>query len=184
MKELEAVTIMRTENLDRRERVLAALDGLGIGYKLVEHPAVFSAKDNDDSIAMERAAGGAVIFKNLFLRNKDKSRYYLYSLPIDKRADLPGLAKLLGEKKLGFGSAEALWDKLHITAGTVSLLNVVDAVGTEVTVLIDRDIYKSEGFGIHPNDNTATVVLLPEDIVRVLEWAGVEYRFVELGCGG
>jgi Ala-tRNA(Pro) deacylase len=169
--------------MDNREKVYSVLDGLGIGYKVVEHPAVFSAKDDADSQVMRRLSVGAVIFKNLFLRNKDKSRYYLYSLPGDKRADLSALAKLLGETKLSFGNEEALWEKLHITPGTVSILNVVDAVGTDVTVLIDSDIHKTALFGIHPNDNTATVVMAPADIARVLEWAGVDHRFVDVGAG-
>jgi Ala-tRNA(Pro) deacylase len=58
---------------NKRERVYAFLDALGIAYEVVEHPAMFSAADNE----LHERDRNATIFKNLFLRNKDKSRYYL-----------------------------------------------------------------------------------------------------------
>jgi Ala-tRNA(Pro) deacylase len=169
-------TDIGTTDTKNKERVYALLDELGIAYEVADHPAIFSARDN----AMHDIDIGAVIFKNLFLRNKGKNRYYLYSLPIDKRADLKALRHLLGEAGLSFGSSEALWEKLHITPGTVSLLNVIDAPGTDVIIAIDNDIYKTERFGVHPNDNTATVILTPDALPKIFEWARVEYRFVDL----
>jgi Ala-tRNA(Pro) deacylase len=160
--------------LNRRERVYAFLDSLGIQYEIVEHPAIFSAADDrlrDQDI-------GATIFKNLFLRNKDKSRYYLYSLPSVKRAELTALADKIQETRFSFGNENELWDKLHIRPGSVSPLNVIDAPGTDVEILIDREILTCGRFGIHPNDNTATVILAPEALMKILDAAGRRYRLI------
>jgi len=159
-----------------RARVLQTLDALGVAYEVVTHPALFSAADN----VLHEIEIDAVIFKNLFLRNKNKSRHYLYSLPIGKRADLVALQRLLGETRLSFGSADALWEKLRIRQGSVSLLNVVDAPDTDVVFLIDKDIFAAARFGVHPNDNTATVVLAPQDVETVFRHFGADYRFVDL----
>ncbi|MDR1890429.1 MAG: prolyl-tRNA synthetase associated domain-containing protein [Zoogloeaceae bacterium] len=161
---------------NRRERVYALLNKLGIAYGVVEHPAMFSAADNE----LHEQDINATIFKNLFLRNKDKSRYYLYSLPIMKRADLAALASHIGETRFSFGNENELWDKLHIRPGSVSPLNVIDAPGTDVEILIDREIFACERFGIHPNDNTTTVILSPEDLMKILDAAGCPYRVIEL----
>jgi Ala-tRNA(Pro) deacylase len=161
---------------NRRERVYALLDELGIQYEVVEHPAMFSAADNEP----HARDVNATIFKNLFLRNKDKSRHYLYSLPITKRADLSALASRLGETRLSFGHEKALWDKLRIRPGSVSPLNVIDAPGTDVEILIDREIFACERFGIHPNDNTATVILAPDDLMKLLDATGCRYRAIEM----
>ena len=160
----------------RRERVFAALDRLAIQYEVVEHPAMFSAADN---VLHERDIN-ATIFKNLFLRNKDKSRYYLYSLPIMKRADLAALASRISETRFSFGNENELWEKLHIRQGSVSPLNVIDAPGTDVEILIDREIFDNARFGVHPNDNTATVILSPEDLMKILEASDCHYRIVEM----
>jgi len=160
-------------NQNRRERVYALLDRLGIEYEVIEHPPMFTQADGD----IHRVETDAVIFKNLFLRNKNKSRYYLYSLPLTKRADLVAVAKALDETRLSFGDEDALREKLNIQHGAVSFLNVIGAESTDVRLLIDSSVFSCDRVGVHPNDNTATVVLSPHDIHKILDACGVEYRF-------
>jgi len=159
---------------DRRERIYALFGRLNIPYEALDHPPLFSQADSEK----HRLVIDAVILKNLFLRNKDKSRYYLFSLKLEKRADLPALQKALGETRLSFGDESALEEKLHIRRGSVSILNIVDAAATDVIFLIDREALHYEKIGIHPNDNTATVMLSPHVIPKILEHFGAEYRFV------
>jgi len=161
-------------NQDPRERVYAFLDRLGIEYEIVNHPPVFTQADSN----IHRIESGAVIFKNLFLRNKNKSRYYLYSLPLTKRADLVAVSKALDETRLSFGDEDALLEKLNIRHGSVSFLNVIGAEGTDVTILVDSLAFDCALIGVHPNDNTATVVLKPQDIQKILDACGVEYMFI------
>ena len=169
---------MATEKVEssqnRREQVYALLDRLGIEYEVIEHPPMFTQADS----ATQRVNIDAVIFKNLFLRNKNKSRYYLYSLPLDKRADLIAVAKTLGETRLSFGDENALREKLNIQHGAVSFLNVIGAEGTDVTLLLDSSVFDYNRIGVHPNDNTATVILKPQDIQKILDACGVEYKFM------
>ena len=158
-----------------RERVYSMLDRLEISYTVVEHPAMFSEADTK----LHEHGVNAVIFKNLFLRNKNKSRYYLYTLPITKHADLAALAAFIDETRFSFGNENELWEKLHIHAGSVSPLNVLDAQGTDLEILIDKDIFDCEQFGIHPNENTATVLLSPHDLMRILDAVNCRHRIVK-----
>ena len=160
----------------RQERVYALLDRLGIEYGKIDHPPIFTQADSE----LRPVQIDAVIFKNLFLRNKDKSRYYLYSLPLTKRADLTAVAKALGETRLSFGDEDALNEKLNIQHGAVSFLNVVGIERTDVILLIDSAAFGCDKIGVHPNDNTATVILQPQDIQKILDACGVEYRFLAL----
>ena len=159
---------------ERQEQVYSLLDGLGIEYSKVDHPPIFTQADNDE----QRIQIDAVIFKNLFLRNKNKSRYYLYSLPLNKRADLIAVAGALGETRLSFGDEGALQEKLNIQHGAVSFLNIIGAQDADVTILIDSAVFGFDRIGIHPNDNTATVILRPQDIQKILETCGVDYMFI------
>ena len=152
------------------------LDRLGVTYSKVDHPPIFTQADSE----LRPVEIDAVIFKNLFLRNKDKSRYYLYSLPLDKRADLVAVAKALGETRLSFGDEDALQEKLNIQHGSVSFLNVIGAERTDVTLLIDSSAFDCGRIGVHPNDNTATVILRPQDIQRIIDACGVKYMFLAL----
>jgi Ala-tRNA(Pro) deacylase len=100
---------------DRKTAVYALFDALCIKYDVVEHPPLFSQADNEK----HRVNIGAMIFKNLFLRNADKSHYYLLSLPLTKRADLVKVREILAESRLSFGEEDALLDKLNIRPGSV-----------------------------------------------------------------
>jgi Ala-tRNA(Pro) deacylase len=97
-----------------------------------------------------------------------------------KRADLAALATSIGETRFSFGNETELWDKLHIRPGSVSPLNVIDAPETDVEIVIDQEIFSCGRFGIHPNDNTATVILAPQDLVKILDEIGCHYRIIEL----
>jgi GNAT superfamily N-acetyltransferase len=163
----------------RQERVYTLLDGLGIEYGKISHLPIFTQADSE----LRPIETDAAIFKNLFLRNKDKSRYYLYSLPLTKRADLLAVAKALGETRLSFGDEDVLREKLHIQHGAVSFLNVIGAESTDVALLVDSAAFDYERIGVHPNDNTATVILRPQDIQRLLDACGVEWRFLALESG-
>ena len=164
---------------ERRERVFAFLDKVGVQYEIAEHPPIFSQADRE----FHDVQIDAMIFKNLFLRNKDKSRYYLYSLPIIKQANLAALAKALGDTRLSFGGEDALQEKLNIRRGAVSFLNVIEANADDVTLLIDSSAFFFDKIGVHPNDNTATVILKPSDIHRLLNACGADCRFIALDDG-
>ena len=174
-----------------RQQVYGLFDKLGIPYRIFEHVPIFSAADR---IAQGVEVEG-VICKNLFLRNKDKTRYYLYTLPIDKRADLIALQHLLGDTRLSFGGPEALWERLHITPGSVSLLNIIgERIAAEeggfvsppaIKFLIDADTLSAvPGIGLHPNDNAATIVFKADQIPVLLERFGADFEFVEMPGAG
>ena len=163
----------------RRERVYAMLDNLGIQYGKIEHPPIFTQADSE----LRPVETEAIIFKNLFLRNKDKSRYYLYCLPLTKRANLTAVAKELGETRLSFGDENALKEKLNIKHGAVSFLNAIETASTDVLFLIDSSALFYDQIGVHPNDNTATVTLKPRDIEKILAACGAKYRFLSVESG-
>jgi Ala-tRNA(Pro) deacylase len=160
---------------ERQEQVYAVLNEIGVKYSKVDHPPMFTRADNET----HRADIGAVIFKNLFLRNKDKSRYYLLSLPLTKRADLRLVSELLGETRLSFGNDAELYAKLNIRPGSVSFLNVIGSPDTDVVFLMDSCVNDYDLIGVHPNDNTATVIFAPREIPKIWDHHGVRYKYLD-----
>ena len=161
---------------EARAKVYDLFEQLKIPYEVVEHPPMFSQADNDKFRVDRRAQ----ILKNLFLRNKERSRYYLYTLPLEKRGDLNTLQRLLGEKKVSFGDESELMDKLNILPGSVSLLNIAGAETPDLTFIIDNEVFKHKVIGLHPNDNTATMAFSPEYLSVILDHYGAAYRFVDI----
>jgi Ala-tRNA(Pro) deacylase len=145
--------------------VLEFLNRNNIAYKLFEHEAVFTNEESS-KINIPEVRNNA---KNLFLRNHDKSKYYLISLMHNKRADLKSFAQKIGEKKLSFGSAEDLLSILKLTPGSVSPLGLLNDKDKKVTFYLDKDFLTAPDICIHPNINTGTLVIPIKNFKRVME---------------
>ena len=157
-------------------QILEVLKKLGIEYVLQEHPAVFTVDEADPYY--KNLKGGKS--KNLFLRNRNKSAYYLAIVEASKRVDLKALGTLLSESKLSFASPEDLKIILGLTPGAVSPFGLINDTEKKVNVIIDQDLWKYDRLHYHPNVNTATVELSRDDFQKFLDHCGNPVRFVTL----
>lgn len=156
--------------------VYKLLDKLNIKYKKIEHPPLFTYEDNEKyNIKFD-----AVVCKNLFIRNRDKSQYYVFVLPLDKRGNLKLLQTKLGETRFSFGDKSILEEKLGVKAGNVSIFNIVNIKDNDIIFILDEDILKYKQVGFHPNINTETVIFNPEEITKVFEHYNVKYKFITI----
>ncbi len=156
--------------------VYKLLDKLNIEYTKIEHPPLFTCEDNEKyNIKFD-----AVVCKNLFIRNNNKSQYYVVSLPLEKRVDLKSLQMILGEKRLSFGNENVLEEKLGIKSGAVSIFNIINLKDKDISFILDEDILKYEKVGFHPNINTETVIFNPKELHRIFECYDVKYKFIKM----
>ena len=159
------------------QEVIDVFENLHIEYTLIRHPAVFSKADE---YKVKDIDFGGVICKNLFVKDKKANKFYLVSLPKDKRANLKKISDEIGCARFSFGNDEELWKKLHIKPGSVSILNVIGAPDTDVTFVIDKDILNLPKVSFHPNDNTASVVFSPSGIEKIMKQYNKQYIFLEV----
>ncbi len=150
-----------------KEELYALLDEKSIAYKVVDHPAAFTIED------METAgvcAHGNVC-KNLFLRNANGKRHFLVCAQKDRPIDLKQLGATLGSR-LSFASEDRLMKHLGLTRGAVTPLGVLNDKNMVVEVVLDRALAGEESLGVHPCENTATVFLRFDDLLRLIEENG------------
>ena len=156
--------------------VYAALEGLGIPYQKHAHPAVFTV----EQARQYWADMPGMHCKNLFLRNKKGNRHYLVILEHSKKADLKGLARILGEETLSFASEERLAKHLGLTAGAVSPYGLLNDGEKAVIVVLDSTLGGQGDIYFHPNVNTASIGVGFPDFERFLTWRGNEVRRIPL----
>ena len=113
--------------------------------------------------------------KNLFVRDDKKQNYYLISVKGEKRVNLKAFRKAQGTRNLSFASAEDLLERLALIPGAVTPLGVLNDETRSVQVFLDQDFLQEPGLvGVHPNENTATVWLKTEDLIRIIREHGNE----------
>ncbi|MEG1558196.1 MAG: prolyl-tRNA synthetase associated domain-containing protein [Oscillospiraceae bacterium] len=149
----------------KRKAAFELLDSLKINYTVDEHPAAFTI----DEIKAFGIGGKGEIIKNLFLRDDKGKRLFLVCLMGEKRADLSLIREQLCCTKLGFACEEKLQKYLGQTKGSVSPLGVGSDSESFVEIVLDSDLACCDLIGVHPNDNTATVWLKYDDLLKVLK---------------
>lgn len=117
--------------------------------------------------------------KNLFVRDDKKRNYYLITMKGNKRVDLKTFRRQRGLRALSFASAEELFDIMKLIPGAVTPLGILNDVEHRVQVFMDVEFVGNK-IGVHPNDNTATVWMQADDLMKIIQKHGntVEYACI------
>jgi len=142
---------------------------VGIVWRTVEHPAVFTVEESD--AVLTRIPGGHT--KNLFLKDK-KDGLWLVVVRAHLKVDLPALAKQLGAPRFSFGSAELLEATLGITPGSVTPFALMNDPAHKVTPVLDAAMLELDPVNFHPMRNDRTTAIAPSDLVRFVKACGHE----------
>ena len=158
-----------------REQLFEHLARLGIESTTLDHQPVMTVAES------EHVTGHlpGVHTKNLFLRD-EKRTLFLVTAPWERQIKINQLHKLLGCKRLSFGSPELLMEVLGVPPGCVTSLAAINDTTRRVTVVLDKWLAEQELVNCHPLTNTATTTLKTRDLIRFLVESGHPPRLVAL----
>ena len=163
--------------LPREMRVYDALDALGIPYERIDHAPA-------DTMEVCRAiddALGTLICKNLFLCNRQKTKFFLLMMPGDKVFKTKELTPQIGAGRLSFGEPDDLLRLLDTLPGAVSVMGLLNDPEGRVSLLVDEDVLAGETLGCHPCVSTSSLKLRTADVFgRFVPSTGHRYLTVRL----
>lgn len=149
--------------LDKEMRVYDLLDRLDIPYDRTDHAA---AGTMEDCLEVDKILD-VVICKNLFLCNRQKTKFYLLMMPGDKPFKTKDISAQIGSARLSFASAEDMEKYLDITPGAVSIMGLMNDTENHVQLLIDKPVLESELLGCHPCVNTSSLRMRTQDVLGI-----------------
>ncbi len=163
------------------QAVYAFLDSLGIFFERLDHEA---APSIDHCERVEKRLG-AHICKNLFLCNRQKTKFYLLLMPGKKPFRTKELSRQIGSARLSFADPAHMEHFLHTAPGSASVLGLLFDREHRVRLLIDQDIAESPLFACHPCANTSSLRFRTADLLeRILPAMDVRPFYVSLGWSG
>lgn len=155
----------------------ALLDALHIPYTRVDHDTA----DTMEDCAVISDVLGIRICKNLVLCNRQKTAFYLLTMPEDKPFVTKNLSKQIGSSRLSFAPAEDMEQLIGCTPGSASVLGLMHDTEHRVKLLMDREVYEAEWFGCHPCKNDGSLRMKTADLLNVfLPHTGHDVTVVEL----
>ena len=139
------------------------LDRLTISYERIDHEALntMEACKEVDKILQ------CTICKNLFLCNRQRTKYYLLMMRGDKSFKTKELSSQIGSARLSFAPPEDLERLLNLTSGSVSVLGLMFDRENRVQLLVDEELSESEYIGCHPCINTSSLRLKTKDLFGI-----------------
>ena len=163
--------------LPREVRTYDFLDSLQIPYQRTDHERA----DNMEACNVIDAVLGVLMCKNLFLCNRQKTKFYLLMMPGDKKFKTKELSSQIHSARLSFAGEDAMLKYLDIEPGAVSIMGLMNDKDKDVTLLIDEDVLKDEYIGCHPCVCTSSLKIRTGDLVnKFLPATGHTYTTVHL----
>ena len=164
--------------LEKEIRTYDLLDRLGVEYERIDHEPAMTMEDCKEVDQLLEA----VICKNLFLCNAQKTDFYLLMMPGHKKFKTARLSKQIGSARLSFAGPEFMEQFLDITPGSVSVLGLMNDQENRVRLLIDKDVIEHHEFiGCHPCINTSSLKISTRDILeKFLPFVNHPFTVVEL----
>ena len=155
----------------------ALLEKLGIPYTRVEHDIANTMED----CAVISDVLGIRSCKNLVLCNRQKTDFYLLTMPEDKPFVTKELSHQIGSSRLSFAPAEEMERLIGCTPGSASVLGLMNDTEHKVRLLMDREVYEAEWFGCHPCKNDGSLRIKTHDLLNTfLPYTGHDVTVVEL----
>ena len=159
-----------------KNETLHYLEQHGIKYEIVEHQAVYNMAEMEQ-IELPHPEADA---KNLFVRDDKKRNYYLLTIKGDKRVNLQQFREENGTRRLSFASPQDLKEKLGLEPGSVTPLVLLNDSEHGIPFYLDLYFSDQPRIAVHPNNNTATIWLDPQDLLKVIKGLGNPVRVVKM----
>lgn len=146
-----------------------------IWHEITQHEAVYNMEELK-AVELPYPEWDA---KNLFVRDDKKRNYYLITVKGEKRVDLKEFRKQNGLRNLSFASEADLMEYMQLTPGSVSPLGLLNDPEHRVQFYLDAELTGNK-IGVHPNDNTATVWMETDDLIKLIQNNGNEVHVVNI----
>ena len=162
---------------EKEIRVYDYLDDLSISYSRLDHAPAFGSEEElcreiEDSL-------GARICKNLFLANRQRTRFYMLMIPEHKVFKSSDISKQAGSSRLHFAESEYMEELIGCTPGSASVMGLIYDTDHKVQLLVDDEVINAEYVGCHPCINTSSLRISSEDIFkRFVESTGHDFIVV------
>ncbi len=159
------------------EKITKFLDDNNFDYIKIKHKPTLTVLPP----IQEVVELGFANVKNLMLTTSNKQEvYYMVCAPVTKQFKTNVIAKQIGSSRLTFVTEEYLNNKLLITPGFVSILNLISGDSTNLTVIIDEDLLKEKRICFPPNRDDYMYAFNPNDVLKILELLNLSYRVIRI----
>ena len=159
--------------------VYSTLNKLDIPFEYYQSPEDFSSEDD---IQFWKNIN-ATRCKNLFMRNHKGDRHFLIISDFYKNIEIRILEQKLKKGKISFASQERIDKWIKGTIGAISIFSLLNDTQNHVEVFIDESLKDQLKLTFLPNELNALISISFENFIKILDYSGNKYEFLNLSSG-
>lgn len=162
---------------DIQKDIYKVFSDLGIEFQRVDcEPAITM----EDCLAIDNALGVKTV-KTILLNNQQKTVFYLFVTPGDKRFDCKAFSRALNISRTSFANEENFHKYLHADIGGASILSLLYDKDLEVNVVLDREVFESEFIGLNDCTTVSYLKLFTSDLLqKFLPYTNHKYSVIDM----
>lgn len=145
------------------EKVTGILDANGISHDIIRHAAVVTCAESKEIVKVKNCCS----CKNILLKTRNSGKLYLVVLRADKNLDLRMISGYIGTGRLEMAGEDELGE-FGVIRGSVSPFMLINDSKQLIRLVFDNDVLRAERVKFHPNDNTASVILPTNGLLKFL----------------
>ena len=154
--------------------LFAYLTARNIAHTTYWHEPIFTVEEGRDLKAA--MPGGHT--KNLFLKDKEGT-IVLVAAEAQSHLRLNKLHKLIGTRRLSFGTPELMQEVLGVTPGSVTAFALMNDTENRVRFLVDAALLAHDPINFHPLTNTGTTAISRADFETFVQSTGHDFEIVD-----
>ncbi|QIL50734.1 prolyl-tRNA synthetase associated domain-containing protein [Weissella coleopterorum] len=165
-----------TKNHQKYEDLITRLNALNIKYQLLNHAPAKTTQEADQYIAGLRG----VRTKSMLVRDK-KKHFSLIIMDDAKRLDFKHFQEVSDQKRLTLAKAPEIEQLFNLEPGIISPFGVMYSQEQAVDIYFDKEMLDNETrLTFHPNENTHTIFLEAQDVMKFIESYGYTYQILKI----
>ena len=162
---------------DIQKDIYILFNELGVEFQRVDcEPAI----SMEDCLAIDEALGIKTV-KTILLNNQQKTKFYLFVTPGDKRFDCKAFSRALEISRTSFANEENFKKYMHAEIGGASPLAIIYDKDLEINVVLDEDVFNSEFIGLNDCTTTSYLKIFTSDLLhKILPYTNHNYTVIKM----
>lgn len=147
-----------------QKKIYDTLSRLDIPFERVENSPSHTM---EEAVEINKALGGRMA-KNIFLTNRQKTKWWLLVMDPDKPFITRDFSGALGIPRVSFAPLDMFAEKLGVESGAANILCTLNDASADIQLVLDKDVLDADSFMLPDATVTSHIKIRTSDLTERL----------------
>ena len=160
-----------------QRKIYRVLSELNIPFERIENSPSHTM---EDAVVINKALGGRMA-KNIFLTNRQKTKWWLLIMDPDKPFVTREFSGALGIPRVSFAPLDIFEEKLGVESGAANVLCILNDLDEDIQLVIDKAVLDADTFMMPDASVTSHIKIKTADLTdKLIPYSGHKPIIIDL----